>query len=52
MIDDDQALLSVFEEEWGTNVQSPMNGFDLRADEATHAFFKKERDCLMKRSVN
>ncbi len=52
MIDDDQALLSVFEEEWGSAVQSPMTVFDLRSDIATHAFFNKERDCLIRRSKN
>lgn len=50
MIDEDQALLSVFEELWGTQVQSPVTVFDLRADPATSAFFRKERDCLIKRS--
>lgn len=50
MTDEDQALLSVFEELWGTQVQSPVTVFDLRADAATLAFFRKERDCLIKRS--
>jgi len=53
MIDEDQALLSVFEEEWGTTVQSPTTVFDLANNERTRNFFNKERSCLLsaKRSV-